>query len=61
MWIKYVEIMKPSYLGGFITHLFQFECILGSLSIKNQERCILQIELEKFFFFYQNSGYALGS
>ena len=51
MWIKYIEIMKPSYLSGFITHLFQFECVSGSLSIKHQERWILQIELEFFFFF----------
>lgn len=51
MWIKYIEIMKPSYLGGFITHLFQFECVLGSLSIKHQEMNFTDRIGEIFFFF----------
>ena len=42
--------MKPSYLGGFITHLFQFECVLGSLSIKHQEMNFTDRIGEIFFF-----------
>lgn len=28
---------ENGYLGGFITHLFQFECVFSSLSVRHTE------------------------